>query len=241
MAREATIATRTRQPTHPLLDAPRRAARPAGYCAMRNSARLGVKASRAAVLALAAATALLASGSAPASETRPVPETYTATTAEMTPAGNTIKIEVMEWSSDDARANAVAALASKDEPDKALSMLPTVGYVWRSGSGVGYSIKYALRETTPDNGERITVVTDKPIDSYSFKPWSVKQTTATKGYGYSVIELQLDHDGHGSGTTSLAADVKLDAAGHTVSLQRDSSTPNVLKDAKHEPKPYWAK
>lgn len=195
-----------------------------------------------ALLALVAATlGLIAVPSSAATDSRPIPDTYTATTTDMTPAGTTLKIEVMEWSADDARANAVSALAGTDDVASALNSLPTVGYLWRSGSGVGYSIKYAHREATSDNGERITIVTDKPLGSYSFKPWTAEKTSATKKYDYSVIELQLDGTGHGSGTTSLAADVALDKSTHTVSLQRTASTPTVLKDAEHEPKPYWAK
>ena len=87
----------------------------------------------------------------------------------------------------------------------------------------------------------MTIVTDKPLGSYSFKPWAVEKSTATKQYDYAVIELLLDHDGRGSGTTSMAADVALDKGAHSVDLQRTASTPMVLKEAKHEPKPYWAK
>jgi hypothetical protein len=185
------------------------------------------------------ALALSAVPAAAAPQARRVPETYTATTTEMTPTGTTLKIEVMDWSADDARADAVAALTDSDDVKTALKALPTVGYVWLDGSGVGYSIKYAHRDPAGD-GERVTIVTDKPLGSYSFKPWAVEKSTATKQYDYAVIELLLDHDGRGSGTTSMAADVALDKAAHSVDLQRTASTPMVLKDAKHEPKPYWA-
>ena len=175
-----------------------------------------------------------------ATQDRPVPDTYTATTTAMSPAGTTLKIEVMKWSDDAARADAVTALTSADDVDSALKALPTVGYVWLDGSGVGYSIKYAHKETTADNGERVTIVTDKPLGSYSFKPWTVEKSAATKQYDYGVIELTLDNAGHGSGTTSLAADVAIDDAAHSVGLERSATTPAVLADAKHEPKPYWA-
>lgn len=246
MAGEVTNAAPPSEPVHPLFD---RSGEPFAPGVPRRSAysstpppREGSSPGTQAILAVAAgALLLLALPGAAATEGRPIPETYTATTADMTPAGTTLKIEVMEWSGDDARANAVSALTSTDDLKSALAALPTVGYLWRSGSGVGYSIKYAHRETTPNSGERVTVVTDKPLGAYSFKPWVVEKTSAKNRYDYSVIELELDQNGHGSGTTSLAADVTFDKAAHTISLQRDPATPSVLKDAKHEPKPYWAK
>lgn len=185
-------------------------------------------------IALGAARATLA-------QSRHVPDTFTATTTAMTPAGLKLKIQVQEWSDDRARAAVIAALKDAAHAAKALAALPTVGYVWPSGSSVGYAVKYAYRDATADNGERITVVTNEPLDSYSSQPWKVSNTSAKNRYDYSVIELRLDGHGHGAGTTSLAADVKFDAQTDTVSLEHAATTTNVLTDVRREPKPYWAR
>ncbi len=127
------------------------------------------------------------------------------------------------WSDEAARGAVVAALAQESGVHEALASLPTVGYVWQSGSGVGYSVKYAHRSLRRRKGERVTFVTDKPIGGYEFKPWSVAAESSAPAAPTSsttrVIELYLDGNGHGDGTLSLAADVKLDSTGALVSLE----------------------
>ena len=57
---------------------------------------------------------------------------------------------------------------------------------------------------------------------------------------YNVLEFTLDGKGSGTGTLSLAAEVAIDAAAHTVSLKTGSGTPTLLTGVKLVPKPYWA-
>lgn len=166
-----------------------------------------------------------------------VPDRFTAKTGAMTPAGVGLRVDVTRWSDDAGRAAVVAALGS-DNPLVALSKLPTLGYVWTDGMPLGMSIKYARRVPMGD-GERITLVTDRPLGAYSYKPWAVNPPLVAKELPYGVLELYLDRDGKGSGTLSLAADVKIDAAAALVTLADDA--PRLLDDAKLEPKPYYAR
>ena len=171
----------------------------------------------------------------------PVPDKFTAKTAAMTPSGVSLRVDVRSWSDEAARGAVVAALAQESGVREALADLPTIGYVWQSGSGVGYSLKYAHRASSPQ-GERVTFVTDKPIGGYEFKPWSANSESSAPAAGkldYTVIELYLDGNGHGDGTLSLAADVKLDSTNALVSLEPGAGVAHVLADAKLEPKPYW--
>ena len=112
--------------------------------------------------------------------------------------------------------------------------------MWQSGSAVGHSVKYAQRVTEADGSQHITVVTTKPLDSYSFKPWTLTSGTAPPRLPYGVLELTLDGKGNGTGTLSLAAEVAIDGAAHTVSLKTGSGTPTLLTGVKLMPKPYWA-
>jgi hypothetical protein len=181
--------------------------------------------------------ALLAASSVSA-ETPPVPDKFTMTTTSMTPSDVGLRVDVRSWSDEAARAAVVAALAQEADVRDTLASLPSVGVVWQSGSAVGYAVKYAHRASTPE-GERITFVTDRVLGSYDFKPWAANPPAA-RALDYSVIELYLDGNGRGSGSLSLAAEVKLDSAGGLVSLEAAGGAPRVLKDAKLEPKPYWA-
>lgn len=176
-------------------------------------------------------------GGAPAlmqAQERKVPDTYKATTVNMSPAQVELKIDVMQWSTDDAREAVVAALGA-DEPVAALRELPTLGVVWRNGSAVGHSIKYAHRTTLSDGSEQVTLVTDRAIGATSFVPWTADDPATDEALEYSVLEMTTN----GDGTMSLAADVMIDAESSTVSLESGTGMP-LLADVRKEPPPYWA-
>ena len=170
-----------------------------------------------------------------AAQTRPVPDTFEAVTADMTPTGTTIKIDIVHWSDESERAAAIAALGAEPDVASKLRELPTAGYVWLEGSGVGYAVKYAHRQSD-DGAETVTIVTDRVLGAYSYKPWSA--AAAGDPLDYSVIALQLDSAGHGRGTLSLVADVEIDAQSQTIHLEPRAT---VLTDAVRQPKPYWAR
>jgi len=170
----------------------------------------------------------------------PAPETYEAALTGVSATGITLKIEILKWSDAAAREAVVDALGDENELAKALDKLPTVGAVWQSGSAVGHSVKYAHRVTDADGTQHIALVTSKPLDAFSFKPWTLTSGTAAPPLRYGVIELKLDAKGNGTGTLSLAAEVAIDTAAHTVGLKTGTGTPTLLTGVKLEPKPYWA-
>jgi hypothetical protein len=161
-------------------------------------------------------------------------DTFTATTANMTPAGLDLRMQVLAWQDADARAAVVATLMAGDAADPPLAKLPTVGYIWPAQSPVGYSVKYAQRAPLPNGGERITLVTDKRLGSYDFRGWSVSSPAPGGQAPYSVIELDLSDAGGGTGNLSLAAEVRLDEQAGTVSLA-DGGAPSLLTNVKREP------
>lgn len=180
---------------------------------------------------LVAAALLAAAGASHAADSaQPQLDRFTATTVAMTPRGETLRVDVRKWSDDDGRAAVVEALGRGAEAQKALAALPTLGYVWRSRSSVGYAIKYAHRVVTP-NGERITLVTDKRLGAYDIERWVADARPPPAELEYSVVELSLDGGGRGDGTLSLAAEVKVDAAAGVVSLEAGPGAPRVLMDA----------
>lgn len=191
-----------------------------------------------------AATAGAAADTAP--KTR---DHFQATTTGMTPAGLLLRVDLLRYSDMAGRKAAVAALSSGGaDGQKALAELPTLGYVWTGDGGVGYTVKYAYRASTPQ-GQRVTIVTDQRLGSYDFKPWAVKSAAAKPAApdpehsgmpAYSVIELYLDGQGKGDGTLSLAAGVKLDKDNAVVDLASDGAA-HLLTNAVLEPKPYTAK
>jgi hypothetical protein len=181
---------------------------------------------------LVAALLLVIAAGTSAAAPRLVADTFTVTTANMTPAGVNLRIQIIEWQEAAARAEAVATLAAGADAPTPLAKLPTVGYVWPNGSPVGYSVKYAQRAPKPDGGEHITLVTDKRLGSYDFKGWSAASPGAGGDAPYSVIELDLSGSGSGTGTLSLAGEVVLDETAGTVALK--PGAPSLLTNVKRE-------
>ena len=174
------------------------------------------------------------------------PETFTATTANMEPAGESIKFSVLRWSSEEDRHEVLSILTAEvggEDADsaalKGLMELPSVGVLWPGGSGLGYSLKYAYRLARPDGGERITFITGRPLGAFSRKPWRAVDESNLSTTRYAVIELRLDGEGHGEGKMSLAADVVFDTEAATVTLDNYETAPVLLEAVKREPPPSY--
>lgn len=178
---------------------------------------------------------------------RPVPETFTATTANMDPEGTDLRINLLRWSADEERRAVVDVLtnpdnaASEDGELDALMELPTLGYVWPDGSALGYAIKYARREAVSDGGERLTFVTGRRLGGFAREPWAPAGTPEDALQPFTVVELRLDANGDGEGTMSPAADVAFDAANQTVALVDYDAAATLLAEAMRQPPPYWAR
>lgn len=188
---------------------------------------------------IAVALVMLVGGLAPEASERMAPEVYTATTANMTPAGLALKIDVLSWPAESDRGAVLSVLDGAGETG--LSDLPTVGYVWPEDSGVGYSLKYAHRVEDQNGGERITFVTGKRLGTFGREPWTTSGATSTDAGDFTVIELRLDGEGKGSGTMSLATGVTLDRDARTVSIEDFDAAPTLLDAVVREPEPYWAR
>lgn len=204
-------------------------------------------ASRCLLAALAAAAVAVAPASG---QDREVPETFTATTANMAPDGEDVRFSLLRWSSDDERRAVLDVLTGADgeageseENDEiaALLELPTVGYLWPSSSGVGYSLKFARRAAAPDGGEHLTFVTGRRLGTFGRAPWAPPDAPEAAPRRYTVIELRLDSSGAGAGTTSAAADVAFDAENAVVALRDYAAAPVLFENVKRRPAPYWAR
>lgn len=213
---------------------------------MRIHFNLAARVPAAATVGLTLLVGALGAGAQESAE-RSVPETFTATTANMDPEGTDLRINVLRWSGDDDRAAVLDVLtdpenaASEDGELDALMELPTLGYVWPDGSALGYSIKYAHRTAAADGGERITFVTGRRVGRFAREPWAPAGTPDDALRPFTVIELRLDAGGNGAGTMSPAADVAFDAENRTVALADYDAAPTLLADAKRQPPPYWAR
>jgi hypothetical protein len=169
-----------------------------------------------------------------ATNTQPKFDTFTATTANLASgSGEAIKINVFKWATDEDRTKLLATLGEKGDKalGEAVASAPSVGYVWTSES-LGYPVRYAAMMMLPNGGERVIVLTDRRLGTWSGAAW--KAGSDANDYPYTLIELRLSRSGTGEGKMSLAAKVGADQTAKTIALENYESAPVLLKSAKRE-------
>lgn len=118
-----------------------------------------------------------------------------------------IEIRIDRWSSP--KEGELLLTTLKEHGERALLDVlqdrPNVGSIMSQGS-LAYPLKYAMQEPWGDGGRQITLLTDRYI---AF--WEVAGGSRTRDYPFSVIKLNLKHDGTGEGTMSLATKISMEA------------------------------
>jgi hypothetical protein len=206
-------------------------------------------------IALLAASVLVASAAliaqapppkappAPAAQNRPpAPEEYTGTTVNMASgAGINLSIQVLRWSADADRDKVVAAVTGPADKEadlgKTLQEVPTVGYIWTGGS-LGYTLKYAHRQTLPDGTEQVVLMTDRPLGSWDRTgPWKASAGATEPERPFTILELRVNKAGIGQGKMSLSTPFAPDEKTKALALVNYGAATVLLKDVKHKPAP----
>jgi hypothetical protein len=185
---------------------------------------------------------------------------FTATTDNVTGAHDSIRIDLIRWSTDAERdqllsawmnpappaaarggrggrggAGAAAARATPESSlGEALDKGPTVGYLW-SSEVAGYALHYALRLPQENGGERIVLITDRRLGDSNdlWKPTVAGATgESAANYPFTLIELRLNAKEEGEGKISGPGKVAADAADKTLVLENYSALPLVLRNVK---------
>jgi hypothetical protein len=180
---------------------------------------------------------LLTTTAAARAQTAATYETYTATAANLSiGSGQALRINVFRWSTDDERQKALSALGEKGGkglPGE-LASAPSAGYLW-TGEALGYTLRYAFKRVLPSGGERVILLTDRPLGSWSRAPWKATATTGAGDDSFTLIELRLNRAGIGEGKMSLATRVAPDEAAGTIALDHYDTAPVLLTNVKHQP------
>jgi hypothetical protein len=140
-------------------------------------------------------------------------------------AGRVI-IRVTRWSSE-AERNRLSSTLLKSGPESLLDELrdmKSVGTI-RTPDSLGYDLRYAHQEPGEDGGRRIVISTDRPIGF-----WEAVNRPRTIDYPFTVIQMQLDKNGEGKGTMSVAT--KIIARGNTIELENFASAPVMLTEVR---------
>jgi hypothetical protein len=131
---------------------------------------------------------------------------------------------------------AAAAPAEPLTPERsltaALDTAPTVGHLW-SSEVAGYSLRYAVRLTGQDGGERILFITDRRLGAWN-DLWKPAGAAAATNYEFSVIELRLNAKGEGEGRSSLTGKLAVDNATKAIALENYGALPVVLKNVRRK-------
>ena len=163
-------------------------------------------------------------------------ETFTAKTVNMSVgAGQNVKIDVFRWSTEDERKPLLSAVNANN--DKALAdaiqKAPSLGSIWTNES-LGYSIRYAFTDTLGNGMERVIVLTDRQLGSWSGPIWKPLQAFGTVSYPFSLLELRVTRAGTGEGKMSMAGKVVADENAKTLVLGDYDTAPVLLRPVKHE-------
>jgi hypothetical protein len=183
-----------------------------------------------------AAAALALTTIVAGAQTHGTPERFTALAVNFdSPSGGaagTVEFVVDRWSTDAERDKLMTALMEKG-PEKLLDVLqniPRVGYI-RTPNSVGYDLRYARRVPGEDGGERISLVTDRPITF-----WEASNRPRSIDYPFTVIELRIGPDGKGEGKLSIATKITADSDNKTIVLENYAIQPVLLQSVRREKK-----
>jgi hypothetical protein len=95
----------------------------------------------------------------------------------------------------------------------------------RTPDSLAYDLKYAVQLPAEEGGRRIILATDRPIGFY-------EATARPRSYEYpfTLIELQVDRNGEGSGKLSIAT--KLTLVANVLILEELANQPIMLNNVK---------
>jgi hypothetical protein len=101
---------------------------------------------------------------------------------------------------------------------------PRVGFV-RLPTSLGWDLRYAQAEPLEDGGQRIVILTDRPIETVE-----ARNQPRTIDYPFTLIQIQLDRSGRGDGRMSVATKITFDPQSSTVVLENYSTEPVRLQN-----------
>src|SRR5678815_1701528 len=159
-------------------------------------------------VALTFVVAVVTTGLSQTAASRP---RYTATTANTSSPGDTVRFDIARWSTDMERDQLFMAVQSSGDMGllSLLQKAPTSGYIWTTETA-GYPLRYAYRVSQVDGGERLILAIDRQLGFYEPQRWKLSGTATRTDYPFTVVELHISKAGLGEGKTSLNSKVDTD-------------------------------
>jgi hypothetical protein len=158
---------------------------------------------------------------------------FSATTANTSSPGDTVRFDLTRWSTEMERDQLFMSVQTSGDMGllALLQKAPTIGYIWTTETA-GYPLRYAYRVSMADGSDRIILAIDHPLGSFEPQRWKLSGTAPHTGYPFTVIELRISKAGLGEGKTSLNTKVIADATAKTIALDNYAATPALFQGVK---------
>ena len=134
---------------------------------------------------------------------------------------------VIERYTTDAESGRLMALFKEKGPEALLEALqdrPRVGYI-RTPDSLAYDLRYARQVAKEDGGRHIVLLTDRPIGF-----WEAANRPRSFEYPFTLIQLDLDGDGRGTGKLNIATRITL--SGSVLTLEDYANQPVMLNEVR---------
>jgi hypothetical protein len=158
---------------------------------------------------------------------------YIATTANTSSPGDTVRFDLIRWSTDMERDQLFTSVQKSGDMGllALLQKAPTIGYIWTTETA-GYPLRYAYRQTMADGSDRIILAIDRQLGSFEPQRWKLSGTAAQTDYPFTVIELRIGKTGLGEGKASLNSKVTADETAKTIALDNYAAAPVLFQAVK---------
>jgi hypothetical protein len=144
----------------------------------------------------------------------------------------TLDIAIERWTSDTEFAKLKDTLVEKGGAsllNELQNVKPRVGYIRRTGGGIGWDLRYACKSEQSAGGYRVVFATDRPM---SFAERSTNPRSAQ--YEFLVGEIRIGSDGKGEGKLVPMASVEYDEESRSIHIENFATEPVRLTQVTEE-------
>ena len=139
-----------------------------------------------------------------------------------------VDIQITRWTPDAERERLTTILLEQGAAKmlEALKALPRLGSIRTTGT-VGWDLRYARRTELPDGGQRIELITDRPIGTFE-----AADQSRSMEYPFTMIDLRLNAKGEGDGKLYVATRIAADKGTRVIVMENYNIAPVTLTAVK---------
>lgn len=139
-----------------------------------------------------------------------------------------VDIQITRWTPDAERERLTTILLEQGAAKMldALKALPRVGSIRTTGT-VGWDLRYARRTELPDGGQRIELITDRPIGTFE-----AADQSRSMEYPFTMVDIRLNAKGEGDGKLYVATRIAADRGTKVIVMENYNIAPVTLTAVK---------